>query len=202
MSELMSSGTGAGLVAFLEWTADRGVLPLATANSYRVATTKVLEIEPDPYAVDVRNLDVEDLLDRFARLRGGNYTPDSLATYKTRFRKAMENYLRYLHDPGNFRPVTRSAVTASNKRPRATIKRKSAVTAADVIESELGDSVRVSTAPPSAEEIFQYPFRLRSGQTAYLHLPPELHRSDVDRLVRLLESLVPASDADQEPAVS
>jgi hypothetical protein len=202
VSELMTSGTGAGFVAFLQWTAERGVLAAATANAYRSAATKVLEVEADPDAVDVTSIDVEDLLDRFARLRGGNYTPDSLATYKTRFRKGLEYYLTYLKDPGNFRPRQTIVVKRNKKTGRVTsVKKKAAVQPSDEMESELRSDIRASTSTLSAtDEIFQYPFRLRSGQTAYLHLPPQLDRSDVDRLIRLLESLVMQSETDGESA--
>src|SRR5690348_15371118 len=105
MTEQMMDGTAAGLLAFLAWAADRGALNASTAGAMRAAVSQVVEIEADdPGTLDVRHLDVEDLLDRFARKRGHKYSPDSLNTYLGRFRRARDMYVEYLDNPAGWRP--------------------------------------------------------------------------------------------------
>ncbi len=88
MTERMMDGTGAGLVDFLTWAADRGKMNASTAGAHKAAVTQVLELEADDFGtIDIKNLDVNDILDRFVRKKGHKYNPDSLATYQGRFRR-------------------------------------------------------------------------------------------------------------------
>jgi hypothetical protein len=185
VSEIMMSGTGEGLIAFLEWTAERGVLNRKTADAQRTAATRILDIEANPLGVDISTLDVEDLLDRFARLRSGNYSPDSLATYQSRFRRAVDMYLEYLQDPADFRPPKRKVVV--RRKPGA---KSSTATPAPARSSSVTFPELHAALSAGGDEVIQYPFPLQSGHTAYLHLPRQLGKSDVDRLIRFLQSLV------------
>ena len=45
MTEQMMDGTGAGLVDFLTWAAERGAMNAATAGSSKAAVSQVLEVE-------------------------------------------------------------------------------------------------------------------------------------------------------------
>lgn len=44
--------------------------------------------------------------------------------------------------------------------------------------------------------LWEYPFPLRSGEFAYLYMPPTIERSDVERLKSLLDSLVMPTEED------
>lgn len=192
MGDDMATGAGGGLVAFLTWAGERGVMAPNTANSHRVAVQKILEVEANPEGVDITKLDVEDLLDRFGRLRGSNYSPGSMATYKTRFRNSVREYVRYLDDPGAYRGPTSikprgsraGSAAPSIERPASSSRPTSRpATASSQVDERI-------PAPPSSDALVQYPFPLRSGGTAYLHLPRQLGREDVDRLAQFLNSLV------------
>lgn len=185
MSEKMMSGTGEGLAAWLEWARDRGVLNPKTADAQRTAVTRILEVDADPGGVDISTLDVEDLLDRFARLRSSKYSPESLATYQSRFRRAVDMYLEYLANPAEFRPPKRKFV--ERRKPGANSR---AATPAPVRSSSTTNADIIEAPPVAGDGVIQYPFPLQSGQTAYLHLPRQLSGSDVERLIRFLQSLV------------
>jgi hypothetical protein len=45
-------------------------------------------------------------------------------------------------------------------------------------------------ATPALPGLTDYPFPLKSGQMAHLHLPSPLHKEDADRLTQFLRALV------------
>ena len=93
----VSDGTAAGLIAFLEWAGSRGEINPATASSRAVAVRRVLEIENAPLeSIDLRQLDIQDLLNRFETLKRLEYTSESMKVYKSRLRASVESYLAWL----------------------------------------------------------------------------------------------------------
>ena len=79
----------------------RGEIVRPTARAMAVATGKILAIEPDSDAVDVRKLDTDDLFSRFETLHRIDYTTSSMAVY----RAAVPQGSR--HVPGLARQATR-----------------------------------------------------------------------------------------------
>jgi hypothetical protein len=181
MTDNVMDGTGAGLLAFLTWAADKGLLNATTAGAHRSAVGQVLAVESDDLStIDVRVIDTEDLLARFARKKGGKYSPGSLSTYEGRFRRAVEMYRDYLANPSGFRPGIKS-----RERPRA--RGTPVEVAAEAVPETKGPSLAEVAAP---ENLITFPFPLRSGGTAYFQLPRQLPRYEVDRMVQFLQSLV------------
>lgn len=176
MGELLSAGTGQGLVAFLEYLKAKGLMKSTTSDSYRAAVSKVLEIDEDWEKLNIRHLDVEEHLRRFETLSGSNYTPGSLSTYKTRFSRSVEMYLDYLESPSSFRPRLQP------RRTRSTL------------QETPGNESKAENASPqstvrSTVDLIEYPFPLTTGDTAYLRLPRNLSSVDVERLSAFLRSI-------------
>jgi hypothetical protein len=186
-----SDGTGDGLLAFLDWAGARGELPPATAKSMGVTVGKVLAVEPDPAAVDVRNVDPEDLFSRFETLNRTSYTTESMKTYRSRFSRAVSMYLAWLDKrpdwkSAGLRPPSKAvAVRAStNGKPsRARPKKPPAEQsrpAADVVEI---------AGPPSAVAMVPYDLPLRPGLRVRLVLPELLTQADARRIAAFVDSL-------------
>lgn len=187
-------GSGAGLLGFLSWAADRGALNAATAGAMKAAVTAVLEVDTDDLAlVGVRGLDVEDLADRFARKKGHKYSTDSLNTYQSRFRRAVEMYVEYLANPAGWKPpkgrAPRKAKTESHANGALATAGPSPVTAPS--------TPNLGTPPSHDSQLITYPFPLRSGTTAYFQLPRELPSAEVERMFGFLQSLA----IDPQPAL-
>src|SRR5215211_5317447 len=105
----ISTGTGQGLVDFLTYVTEKGLLNKNTAGAMRAAARELLSVENEDLAsIDVRVLEVDQLTQRFANLRAQKFTPQSLETYQSRFRKAVEMYLRFLDNPAGWRPDVRT----------------------------------------------------------------------------------------------
>ena len=93
---------------FLDYLADKGLMARNTVAARKAAVTKVLGILDDVEAADITAVDVEDVISRFQRLHGRDYTPGSLTTYKSRLRAALDDFRSYLNNPLAFRPSVQS----------------------------------------------------------------------------------------------
>jgi hypothetical protein len=100
------------LAGFHDYLADKGLMEKNTAQSRKAAVTKVLGILDEVEAADVTALDIEDVMSRFQRLHGRDYTPASLTSYKSRLRSALDDFLSYLSNPLAFRPSVQSRARA------------------------------------------------------------------------------------------
>src|SRR5215208_905626 len=87
-------GTGAALMAFLDWTGEKGLLTTANARAIKVGAKDVLEQAegPDWESTDLRTIDVDDVVRCFETKRATKYTPKTLGAYVQRFRSAMNMY--------------------------------------------------------------------------------------------------------------
>ena len=168
--------TGRALLEHWRWAARRGLMNANTANGLRSACAKVLEVLDGWESVDVKGLDVEDVLTRFQTLKKRAYIPAVLDTYKRRFRIALASYLSYLEDPGGWTPgiVERTAKT-------------------DRSEPQRGRRDATAGALP-ATGFVEFPFPLREGQIARLVLPRDLRAAEVRRLTAFMNTLVMDSE--------
>lgn len=177
----LTDKTGKSLLEFWDWSAGKGLINKNTALGLRSAVQKVLEIEDDWESLNVGELDVEKLLHRFENLRATDYKPGSLATYKSRFRKALGMYLDYLSSPSTWNPGIQRRTRRTNavgpdspheggSRSRRTVDSGSRVGSEDV-------------------RLIEYPFPLRTDCLARFVLPPDLTAGEARRLGAFIASL-------------
>ncbi|SRR6266568_3274444 len=177
-------GSGLDFVAHWDWAASKGLLNRNTAHALKAAVTRILRIEGDNWeSVDVRSIDVDSLLDRFENLAKKDYTPGSLGTYRSRFKKALGLYLSFLRDPRGYKPQGRERSLPAD-RPRATAQRSSRSDVEDFSLSRFGDSLSTSSI-----RLVRYPFPIRQGVIAELLLPADLRPDEVKRLTNFLDSI-------------
>jgi hypothetical protein len=180
--------SGRALVDHWTWAAKKGLMNLNTARSLRAACAQVLGVLDEWESVDIRELDVESVLLRFVNLRKKDFKPDSLESYKQRFRQALQLYLLYLEDPGGGNPRARERPNSNDKPtrpPRTTTS--SAAPKAPMGEEEIDRAGLIS-----------YPFPLREGKIARLFLPADLKVAEVRRLTAYMMTLaVDASPPDE-----
>jgi len=58
--------------------------------------------------LDVTALDAEDVFNRFVNLKGKNFSPEGLGTYKSRFVRALSTFLDYSKNPTGRKPRIQS----------------------------------------------------------------------------------------------
>jgi hypothetical protein len=188
MSEAIETqpGTGKDFVEHWEWAATRGLMPRDTANTYKVAAKNVLEITEDQWeSLDMRKLDVEDLLRRFNHLAAKKFTPQTSGTYMSRFRRAHELYLSFLENPAGYRPPTRNFKRDRTRSGAGAGRKADHATDEGVEDGGVGEE-RLAA---SFVDVVKYPFPIRPGFIAQLQLPADLQKSEAQRLCAFLSSL-------------
>jgi hypothetical protein len=187
-----SDGTGAGLLAFLDWAGTRGEMAPATAKNIAVAAGKVLAVEPDPDTVDVMRLDPEDIFGRFQTLNRLGYSTDSLSTYRSRFFKGIAMYRAWLDKrpdwkSATLRPPTKAVAVRSATNGKPTPKARTKRSAEAGPRPPLEPTEQPS--PPSSSAMVPYDLPLRPGLRVRLVLPEMLTQADAKRITAFVTSL-------------
>jgi hypothetical protein len=184
-----ASGTAADYMDFLDWAERTGELPKSTVVNWRVASTKVLQIEENWQNVDVANFDIDAHLSRFAILKRTAYSASSLNAYKSRTKVGIEAYRMWLAHVPDWKPkaVGRPARTGSNKP----VKSSDMVADVMTVEPVTGQVTigEVKGYVPHHAALIEYPFPLRPGLRVLLALPEDLTEKEARRVARFVESL-------------
>jgi hypothetical protein len=109
----------AALARFIEFVVDKSLVHPATAQGWRVATTKVLEDLPVESRADVRRIDVDVTFREFLHRNPGRLSPASVGEYRRRVGRAIEEFVRWVEDPGGY------AFRGATRRPRPSSRRSS-----------------------------------------------------------------------------
>ncbi|MBC7149391.1 MAG: hypothetical protein H5U22_08410 [Rhizobium sp.] len=183
MSNLRSK---AALLEFLEYLARKGLMNKTTAASRKAAVNNVLSILDDDEAADVSKIDLDDVMRRFSNLNGLKYTSDSLTTYKSRVRSALDDFLSYLDNPMAFRPSTGGAVRKGQERGRvASVDTRKRITATSNFVSEQGPEL-----PPPAIATLVLPIPVRADLTVYIQgLPFDLTQAEASKIANVIRAM-------------
>jgi hypothetical protein len=154
----MSGGkrTREAAIEFLEYLAQKGLMAPATARARKAAVNTVLGILDDQEAEDVTGLDLDDIMSRFGHLQGKDYTPESLRTYKSRVKSALDDFASYVENPLAFK------TNVQGRERRANPGRDVPNGSKGAPQKSVTDSPRPSTAAvagPMANSILPIPIR-------------------------------------------
>lgn len=184
-------GNAAGLLEYLDTIIDKGRATSGAIIPLKTAFRQVMEQVDgkDWQQKQVTEIDVDDYLARFGNLTRGRYSDQSLVTYKSRVKKVVEWYLKFMDQPGWMPSVERRAPRGASKNRTAASKNQgSSVTASAGGSANANDPNDIHAA--AAEGFTTYPFPLSGGQMATLKLPVALQEADAKRLERFIDSLV------------
>jgi hypothetical protein len=136
-----------GILGFLDWMADKGYAPANTISSRKAAVNKV-----------ILDVDVEDAINRFATKHGGGYSTESLQSYKSRLRTALDDFRRYKADQVGFKPTGRIPVRPkpdnSDGKPKRKLIRPGSAPASPTTQHHVQQS-------PAAQDVI--PIAIRDG---------------------------------------
>lgn len=180
--------SAAGLMSFMGFMAQKGYGASGSIGLMKSAAKQVLStVEGEGFGdVDVRSFDIDEYLVRFENRSIGRYSRDSLSAYRSRFRRAVESYRSYLADP-NWKPAARSTSARRTTASGSPSGKKNEKQQKPVG----GDQATKMEAPREAPaSTIAYPFPLKSGQIAQLHLPTRLDRDDAERMTAFIRALV------------
>ena len=198
-SNSFQSGTGSGLLAFLKRLGQRGEINSSTADNLRRAVGKILELDGDADEIDIRTLDVDDLLDRFETLRRLDYSADSIQAYKSRFRQAVAMYQAFLAGDPDWKVTVKKGGPQASSSARLGVRRvpKKARPAsksggpptAPARPREATESVADAHEAPVVPRLVTYDVPLRPDLIIRLNLPVDLTEADAERLAAFIRSL-------------
>jgi hypothetical protein len=172
----------AALARFIEFVVEKGLVHPATAQGWRVATSKVLEDVGPEEAADVRRIEVDTTFRAFLNRNPGRLSPASVGEYRRRVSRAIEEFLRWVEDPGSyaFRPAGRPPKPETRGRalaPAATPARAGRTTSTG--EPAYGHS--------AAGLSLEYP--LRPDHSAQVVVPRDLTVEEARRMGAFLLTL-------------
>lgn len=190
---LVTSGTGDGLIAFLEYVQAKGYMAAPTSSALRTGCTKVLEAVPDLRSADLRNIDMDQRILQFRNKSKGKYADKTLDAYRKRFEQSVSMYCKWLVDDKDWLTV--------RSRRRSPSRQMASPT--PVGQSELQPLVDIARAGDQRHSpMVTYPLPLRSGVKATLILPEDLTDREALRVSQFVKALAfenPAADAPSEP---
>lgn len=170
------------LVEFLDYLANKGLMAKATAQSRKAAVKKVLGILTDDEVSDVTSVDIDDAISRFGNLHGQDYTPQSLVTYKSRVKSAIEDFESYLGNPLGFRPSGSSRESTQKKK----IQLKRPKARLDIQNTDVQEGTpRPKGDGPMAGSIVPIP--IRQNLTVYVQgLPFDLTEAEAQKVANVV----------------
>lgn len=107
------------LARFIDYVVEKGLVHPSTAQGWRVATSKVLEEITPAERQDVRQVDVETTFRGFLRRNPERLSPASVGEYRRRVGRAIEEFVRWVENPGGYGPRAASWSAKAEARPRA-----------------------------------------------------------------------------------
>lgn len=204
----MSDANGAAASTYEEWAAgavtehldkaaEQGYVNPSTASAMATAVRKIMQAlhRDDWDDQSLRDLDLDDTFKRFENL--AQFKIETMHTYEKRFVKALESYELWLRDKKQW-------AQEMNSQPRRRRSTKSETTSTSTdstpsktsgLQPESASEQTSASAPDRAsvspsEELLDYQFPLRPGVYAYLRLPPDLRKTDAQRLAAFIGALV------------
>jgi len=187
----MGDGKAINVIEYLDNLIEKGKASKGAIVPLKVSFAKVVKtIDGDTWQdTEVKSIDVEDYMARFANLTIGKYAPESLTVYKSRVNKAISWYLQFLDKPGwtpdvqkrNRAPKLEGKSLKSNA-PRTNISVTSSQTPSD-------DSQQTLPQVTDASNRILYPYPLSDGQLVHISLPLKLSQKDAKRIGVFIESI-------------
>lgn len=178
------SGTAQGLIDFLAWASDNHYVNTSSASALRTGVKKVLEVEPDLDAIDIRHADIDDILLRFHNRARGKMKDRSVDVYESRFRSSIDMYIKWLDKDKDWIPASSRARKATTSG--GAVKRQ--VPLIDTTTAVAVDEHSTSSAP-SGPGVITYPFPIRAGLQGRITLPENLTPREADRISAFIKTL-------------
>ncbi|MDZ4381313.1 MAG: hypothetical protein U0942_08240 [Parvibaculum sp.] len=173
------------LIEFLEYVEQKGLMAQATARARKAAVGKVLGILDDNEAQDVTSIDLDAVMTRFGHLQGKAYTPQSLITYKSRVKAALDDFASYIENPLAFKPSlqARERKTGSSKPASSTPK-----VVAEGMASESSRQSAPAVAGPMSSSILPIP--IRADLTVRIQgLPFDLTEAEAKKIASVIQAM-------------
>lgn len=177
------------LLAFLDYLSSKGLMAKATVSARKAASSQILAILEDDEAADITNIDLDQVVHRFQNLHGKKYTPQSLTTYKSRVKAAIDDFSSYLANPLAFRPSVQSRDRSKPKNG----KTNSGSTATEKMSPSVDPPARPAQPAMASSNILPIP--LRPDLTVFIQgLPFDITAQEARKIANVVLAMAPLSD--------
>jgi hypothetical protein len=185
----------AALKTFLDTGASQGLFNSNTVAGYKAATARILEQVDD--AADVRSIDIGTEIRRYNNSHPGELSPASLGQYARRLEVVIEEFVKYVNDPANYKGRGRSPTEGNggSKKTESKVKR---VPLTGKSSSEFSVAPAPASAGPMPTAGLSYQYPLRPEFLAQVVVPRDMKADEARRLARFLMSLTPDYDPTKE----
>jgi hypothetical protein len=178
------------LVEFLDYLASKGLMAKATVSARKAACSQILGILEGDEASDVTSIDLDQVVHRFQNLHGKKYTPQSLVTYKSRVKAAIDDFASYSANPLAFRPSAQSRERTKSKNNKTNSEPKNI----DAPESKT-DIIPSRPAQPAMASSNILPIPLRADLTVFIQgLPFDLTPQEARKIANVVTAMAPIFD--------
>jgi hypothetical protein len=169
----------------MEYLAEKGLMARATASARKAAVSKVLGILDESESQDVTAIDLDSVMSRFGHLQGKGYTPQSLVTYRSRVKAALDDFSSYVQNPLAFKPSLqpRERKPSSDKIP---LNSERGASGGGVPEG--GRQTSPPIAGPMASSILPIP--IRADLTVHVQgLPFDLTAAEAKKIAAVIHAM-------------
>ncbi len=170
------------LLQFLDYLSNKGLMNKKTVQARKASCNKMLSILDESESSDLRQVNIDDIANRFGNLEGSKYKPNSLLVYKSRLTKALDDFMRYKDNPSTF-------VTGADSKRTKTKKPDKITTEIKPIDS-FTDNVK------TGQGTFNIPIPLRTGCIIQLNgVPTDLTASEANKIAKVVVALATEDEA-------
>jgi|GEM_PF-3156907 hypothetical protein len=184
MSENSKGRSVTELNEFLAYVAKKNLMKPATINSWKASCNQVFSILEDEERKDISLEKLENIFNRFENKCSLKFTASSLQTYKSRVKKAVQEFLEFKNNPATWKP-------SLSQRPGKSNKSKNQADINDDSESVLNEQADgENISDKNNREILSHKFPLREGSTInILGVPRDLKLIEAKRIGAFLATL-------------
>ena len=164
-----------GLLSFLDYAANNGLMKRNTANSQKAACSQVLGILQGSERSDLRTVDIDSAFKRYTNLNPTKLRPSSLKSYRSRVEKAVSAFLSHRKDPANWKPTVHERQSARRSGNEG---------------QQRHPQEHSSPASGTVTRTITLPFPIRDDLTITIsNIPRDLKVVEAQRLAAFLETL-------------
>jgi site-specific recombinase XerC len=182
---------------FFDYVISKGLMNKETANSRKIASSKILDILEDDEKSDLRQLDRDQAFQRFVNLRGRDYNPQSLSVYKSRFSAALDDFIAWVSDPVSFKPSTQTRASKNVKKLESRERRQTV--SLEEVEKRLEQPPQTGNQEPPSSEHLSLPIPLRRGVVVKIQgLPNDLTPDEAKKISAIISAYAQPIDTREE----
>lgn len=170
---------------FIEVVREKGLHSKATAQGWQVATGKVLGDLEQSALQDVRTIDVEVAVRRFANRNPGTLSPKSLGEYQRRVTQVIQEFVDWTDNPVAYRPKG----STTQQRRKETSAPSTAQPPRRAPETKPERLLAATPSAPNPTQSLSLNFPLRPDFLAQVVIPRDLKADEARRLGAFLATL-------------